>query len=103
MSLFETLVDVVSQGTVRRGFFVPYLPLSHGDIDEFLNIGTEGNAIQTLTTAVTVTDDWMQSMIDGNSEKRKLWAKVIQRRSEMGYPYIFYKDNANNNRNMQRV
>jgi hypothetical protein len=21
----------------------------------------------------------------------------------MGYPYIFYKDNANNNRNMQRV
>ncbi len=96
MQLFETLVDVVSQGHIRRGHLSPYLPLEHPDIMEFLEIGTEGNPIQKLTHGVTVGDEWLQSMIDGDEEKRKIWARVIQRRGEMGYPYILYTDNANN-------
>ena len=43
------MVDVVSQGSVRRGRFSPYLPVEHDDILEFLDIGTEGNPIQELT------------------------------------------------------
>lgn len=96
MQLFESMVDVVSQGSVRRGRFSPYLPVEHKDIMEFLEIGTEGNPIQELTHGVTVTDQWMQEMIDGDAEKRSIWAKVLQRRGEMGYPYIFFKDHANN-------
>ena len=96
MQLFETMVDVVSQGSVRRGRFSPYLPVEHADISEFLDIGTEGNPIQELTHGVTVTDKWMKEMIAGDVEKRNTWAKVIQRRGEIGYPYIFFKDNANN-------
>ena len=96
MRLFESMVDVVSQGSVRRGRFSPYLPVDHPDIMEFLEIGTEGNPIQELTHGVTVTNDWMQEMIDGDVEKRTVWAKVIQSRGEMGYPYIFFTDNANN-------
>ena len=96
MRLFESMVDVVSQGSVRRGRFSPYLPIDHLDIMEFLEIGSEGNPIQELTHGVTVTNDWMQDMIDGNVEKRTVWAKVLQSRGEMGYPYIFFTDNANN-------
>lgn len=95
MQLFESMVDVVSQGSVRRGRFSPYLPIEHPDITEFLEIGTEGNPIQQLTHGVTVTDQWMQEMIDGDTDKRAIWAKVLQRRGEMGYPYIFFTDNAN--------
>jgi len=95
MQLFETLVDVVSQGSVRRGHFSPYLPAEHDDIMEFLDIGTEGNPIQKLTHGVTVGDEWMQSMIDGDEAKRKIWARIIQRRGEMGYPYIMFNDTAN--------
>ena len=95
MQLFESMVDVVSQGSVRRGRFSPYLPVEHNDIEEFLDIGTEGNPIQELTHGVSITDKWMQEMIDGDAEKRKIWAKVIQRRCEIGYPYIFFKDKAN--------
>ncbi|PID70118.1 ribonucleoside-diphosphate reductase subunit alpha [bacterium DOLZORAL124_38_8] len=98
MQLFDKMVDIVSQGATRRGQFAPYLPLSHPDADEFLDIGTEGNLIQKLTHGVTVSDEWMQSMIDGDADKRALWAKVIQRRGEIGYPYIFFEDNVNNNR-----
>ena len=96
MQLFESMVDVVSQGSVRRGRFSPYLPVEHPDIMEFLEIGTEGNPIQELTHGVTVTNQWMEQMVDGDEEKRAIWAKVLQRRGEMGYPYIFFKDNANN-------
>ena len=96
MRLFESMVDVVSQGSVRRGRFSPYLPIDHPDIMEFLEIGTEGNPIQELTHGVTVKNDWMQSMIDGDVDKRTVWAKVLQSRGEMGYPYIFFTDNANN-------
>ena len=53
MQLFESMVDVVSQGSVRRGRFSPYLPVEHEDINEFLDIGTEGNPIQELTHGVT--------------------------------------------------
>ena len=96
MRLFESMVDVVSQGSVRRGRFSPYLPIDHPDIMEFLEIGTEGNPIQELTHGVTVKNDWMQDMIDGDADKRTVWAKVLQSRGEMGYPYIFFTDNANN-------
>jgi len=96
MQLFEKMVDIVSQGSVRRGRFAPYLPIDHADINEFLEIGTEGNPIQELTHGVTVGDKWMQEMIDGDVEKRTIWAKVLQRRGEIGYPYIFFRDHANN-------
>lgn len=98
MQLFEGMVDVVSQGSVRRGRFSPYLPIEHSDIMEFLEIGTEGNPIQQLTHGVTVTDKWMEEMIEGDMDKRTIWAKVLQRRGEMGYPYVFFTDNANNGR-----
>jgi ribonucleoside-diphosphate reductase alpha chain len=51
MQLFETLVDVVSQGSVRRGHFSPYLPAEHDDVMEFLDIGTEGNQSKSSPTA----------------------------------------------------
>lgn len=97
MQLFEAMVNVVSQGSTRRGRFSPYLPIDHPDIEEFLNIGTEGDAIQELTHGVTVTDEWMKSMVAGDSYKRAIWAKVIQRRAELGYPYVFFKDTVNKN------
>src|SRR5210317_625319 len=96
MNLFESVVDNISQGSTRRGRFSPYLPVEHKDIMEFLEIGTEGFPIQDLTHAVTVTDEFMEEMIAGDDEKRAIWAKVIQRRGEIGYPYIMFHDTMNN-------
>ena len=97
MNLFESVVDNISQGSTRRGRFSPYLPIDHPDAMEFLEIGTEGFPIQDLTHAVTVTDKFMEEMIAGDDEKRALWAKVIQRRGEIGYPYIMFHDTMNRN------
>jgi len=97
MELFDNLINIVSQGSVRRGHFAPYLPVEHGDIEEFLNIGKEGHPIQESTYAVTVTDQWLKDMVGGDEAKRKIWAKIIQRRTEIGYPYILFSDTVNNN------
>lgn len=96
MEMFETVTNVVSQSNVRRGSFAAYLPIEHPDVQEFLQIRTEGNPIQNLSIGVTVSDSWMKSMIEGDAEKRKLWGKIIQKRFESGYPYIVFSDNVNN-------
>ena len=98
VQLFDTLANVVSQGNVRRGYFSAYLPIEHPDADEFLDIGTEGNPIQGLTTGITVSSEFMKRMANGDKEARRLWAKVLKRRSEIGYPYIFFTDNVNEGR-----
>jgi ribonucleotide reductase alpha subunit len=98
MGLYDSLASTVSQGSVRRGFFAAYQDLSHPDADEFLDIGTEGNPIQGLTTGIIVSDDFINAMKGGDADKRRLWAKVLQRRSEIGYPYILFSDNVNNNK-----
>ena len=95
--MYDTTVDVCKQSEARRGACAAWLPIEHKDISEFLEIGSEGNPIQNLQFGVTVTDQWIQEMKDGDGEKRKIWAKVIQKRNEFGFPYIMFKDNTNNN------
>jgi len=95
--LYDTVVDVCKQSEARRGACAVYLPIEHEDIMEFLDIGSEGNPIQNLQYGVTIGDEWLAEMKAGNPAKRKVWAKVIQRRSEFGYPYLLFRDNANKN------
>lgn len=97
MRLFDTVTNVVNQGSARRGSFAAYLPIDHPDIEEFLKIRSEGDLIQEMSFGVCVSDDFMNKMIDGDSSKRKIWSKVIQKRFESGYPYIFFSDSVNNN------
>lgn len=98
MKLFDTAMDVVSQGGVRRGAFAAYLDIDHGDIEEFLQIRDIGNPIQNLFTGVCVPDYWMQDMIDGDADKRRVWAKVLESRQQKGMPYILFTDNVNRNK-----
>jgi ribonucleoside-diphosphate reductase alpha chain len=96
MELYEKLMNIVSQGNVRRGSFAAYLPIDHPDIEEFLTIRDSGHTIQEMSMGVCVSDDFMQKIIDGDKVARKIWGKVIKKRFETGYPYIFFSDNANN-------
>ena len=95
LTVFESLTDYISQGNVRRGSFAAYLPIDHKDIEEFLNIRKEGDTIQNMSIGVCIDDKWFKEMVDGDKEKRRIWGKVIQKRFESGYPYIFFTDNAN--------
>lgn len=95
--LIETMSNVVSQGKTRRGSSAVYLPVDHPDILEWLDIRSDGHPIQHLSFGVVVPEGWMQSMIDGDAEKRQVWAKVIKSRLETGMPFVMFGDNTNNN------
>jgi ribonucleoside-diphosphate reductase alpha chain len=98
MQAFDTLVNIISQGKVRRGNFAAYLPIDHGDIEEFLGVRSEGHPIQDLSFGVCVPDRWLEEMIAGDTTKRRIWAKVLESRTNTGYPYIFFHGNANSNK-----
>jgi len=97
LEMYETVTNVVSQSNVRRGSFAAYLDISHPDILEFLAIRSEGHPIQNMSVGVCINDSWMKEMIAGDKSKRKIWLKIIQKRFETGYPYIFFTDTVNNN------
>jgi ribonucleoside-diphosphate reductase alpha chain len=97
MEMFDAVTRVVSQSNVRRGSFAAYLPIEHPDILEFLGIREEGHAIQDLSIGVCVSNKFMKKMIDGDKDARTVWAKVLKKRFESGYPYIFFSDNVNDN------
>lgn len=96
MELFDTTVKVISQSNIRRGSMAAYLPVDHPDIMDFLKIKSEGNAIQDLSFGVCISDEWMNGLLNKDQDKLEVWAAIIKRRFQVGYPYIFFSDNANN-------
>ena len=98
IQLAQTVTSLVSQDSVRRGAFAAYLDVEHPDILEHLQIQEEGNPLQYINFAVCIPDKWMEEMIAGDKDKRKIWAKIIQRRFECGEPYLLFVDTANNNK-----
>jgi len=96
--LTNSIIDTCKQSSIRRGACAVYLDVDHKDIEEFLEIGDEGNPIQNLQFGVCVPDYWMEDMVNGDVQKRKIWAKVLKSRINKGFPYIFFTDNANNSK-----
>ena len=103
LELFQACAQSMNQGSVRRGYFSGYQDIEHPDIEEWLNIRAEGDPIQHITWGVCVSTKWIEEMKAGDASKRKLWAKVIQKKFETGLPYIFFTDNANNHESTPEV
>jgi len=97
-NMLETTVDIISQGNVRRGSCGVYLDIDSEDIMEFLECREEGSTIQQLSLGVCVSNDFMKRMIEGDYNARTVWARVLRKRRESGYPYIFFSDNVNDNK-----
>jgi ribonucleoside-diphosphate reductase alpha chain len=93
--LFDTAINVVSQGETRRGQFAGYIDVEHDDLKEWLNIKTEGDPVQDIYYGVIIGDEWFQEMVDGDEEKRETWAEIIETRINVGVPYIIFRDNMN--------
>jgi len=100
--LIQEQVTVISQANVRRGNAAVYLDIDHPDIDRWLKMrsitGGVHDEIQHLSFGVCIPNRWMQEMLaeEKGGEKRKLMARIRNKRRESGYPFIIFTDNANN-------
>ena len=94
----------VSQNGLRRGAIANYLPVSHLDIEEFISIrrqiGDESRKCRGIGFhhGITIDDEFMNSIKDGNIKNRKIWSDILTTRWEMGEPYLMFSDTANNNK-----
>lgn len=96
-ALIDQTVNRISQGSVRRGSCAIYMDVDHPDIMDFLEIREEGHEIQNLSLGVCISDQWMIDMLAGDKAKLKIWMRILRKRSETGYPYIFWTDAVNRN------
>lgn len=98
--LYDSSVVAVSQGSTRRGAAAVYLPITHPDIAEFINIrrptGDVNRRCLNLNHGISIPDAWMKSMLAGDSEKRALWESILDARVTTGEPYLFFSDTVNN-------
>ena len=97
--VFDTTTVSVSQGSTRRGAGAVYLPIEHLDIEEFINIrrptGDTNRRCLNLNHGVSINDQWMKGMIEGDKQKRLLWQEILKTRVETGEPYLLFVDAAN--------
>lgn len=98
MEIFQAVSNTVNQGSSRRGHFAAYLPIEHPDYYEFMQAKSEGNPIQDISIAITVSDEFMDKLINRDTEAEEKWVKLIQKRFETGYPYVMFTGNVNKNR-----
>lgn len=92
---FDSTIKNVSQSGVRRGGFAAYLDIEHPEIMKFLKIKDKTHPMQSTNIAVKVSDSFMEEMINGDMQKREVWAEVLKNRREKGIPYIFFTDTVN--------
>lgn len=99
--VFDTTTVSVNQGSTRRGASAIYLPIEHLDIHEFINIrrptGDVNRRCLNINHGISISDEWMSSMLAGDKKKRELWVEILKSRVETGEPYLFFADNVNKN------
>ena len=99
MRQYDQCASVVSQGGVRRGSFALYLPIDHPDLLEVLRTKdhSQGDPRDFIDSniAVTITDEWAESLLSGDLEKKRIFGEVLKMRLVSGSPYIIFIDNAN--------
>ena len=97
--IYDSTILATNQGSVRRGAASVNLNIEHGDFEEWLEIrepkGDVNRQSLNLHQAAIVGDKFMRKLQDGESEARRRWGKLLQKRKATGEPYIMFKGNVN--------
>ena len=97
--IYDSTIIATNQGSVRRGAASVNLNIEHEDFDDWIEIrepkGDVNRQCLNLHQCVVVGDKFMRRLEDCDSEARRKWGKVLQKRKATGEPYVMYKGNIN--------
>lgn len=113
--VMDSLTLAISQGSLRRGSAATYLPVSHPEIEEFIEIrrptgGDPNRKALNLHHGVVIPDAFMRAVEedaewplvspkDGRVIRkvsaRHLWIRILTARVETGEPYLLFIDHVN--------
>ena len=116
--VMDSLTLAISQGSLRRGSAAVYLPVSHPEIEEFVELrrptgGDPNRKAPNLHHGILVSDDFMRAVeqdlpwalrspkdnaIVRSIPARALWIRILTARVETGEPYLIFSDHVNNAR-----
>jgi ribonucleoside-diphosphate reductase alpha chain len=111
----DALTLAISQGSLRRGSSAVYLPVSHPEIEEFIEIrrptgGDPNRKAPNLHHGIVIPDAFMRAVEtdsqwaltspkDGSVQRtisaRALWIRILTARVETGEPYLLFIDHVN--------
>ena len=97
--IYDSTILATNQGSVRRGAASVNIKIEHKDFEDFLEIrepkGDVNRQSLNLHQCVVISDRFMKKLEEGDSEARRKWGKLLQKRKATGEPYIMYKGNVN--------
>ena len=116
--VMDSLTLAISQGSLRRGSAAVYLPVSHPEIEEFIEMrrptgGDPNRKALNLHHGIQIPDEFMRAVEldqpwalrspkDGSVVRsisaRSLWIRILTTRIESGEPYLVFSDHVNNAR-----
>ncbi len=113
--VMDSLTLAISQGSLRRGSAAVYLPVSHPEIEEFIEIrrptgGDPNRKAPNLHHGILIPDAFMRA-VEADEEwalcspkehtvirrigARALWVRILTARIETGEPYLIFSDHVN--------
>lgn len=115
VKVMDSLSLAISQGSLRRGSSAVYMPISHPEIEEFLELrrptgGDPNRRSLNLHHGVLISDDFMRAVKDDlewgltspkdgsvirKVKAREIWIRLLTTRIETGEPYIIFSDTVN--------
>ncbi len=113
--VMDSLTLAISQGSLRRGSAACYMPVSHPEIEEFIELrrptgGDPNRKALNLHHGVLISDAFMRAVerdedwaltspkddaLIRKIKARDLWIRILTARVETGEPYIVYGDHVN--------
>jgi ribonucleoside-diphosphate reductase alpha chain len=113
--VMDSLTLAISQGSLRRGSAACYLPISHPEVEEFVEMrrptgGDPNRKALNLHHGILVSDKFMRA-VEADEEwaltspkdgapvrmvsARALWIRILTARVETGEPYLVFSDQVN--------
>ena len=116
--VMDSLTLAISQGSLRRGSAAVYLPISHPEVEEFIELrrptgGDPNRKALNLHHGILVSDAFMRAVeadeqwaflspkdhaVVRKVSARNLWIRILTARIETGEPYLVFSDHVNSAR-----
>lgn len=104
MHIYDAVCKTVSSAGHRRGAQMGILPVSHPDIEEFIEAKQNDHSLTAFNISIGITDDFMHSLRDGRPytlkfggkqyktvDPKALWEKIMRSTWDYAEPGVIFQ------------